>query len=71
MSDINTAALVEKMSRAMCAALGQNPDEIRTIGYGEHEQTIPYWKMQVEWALRIGVAIEVLRAEGLIRSGAA
>lgn len=59
-----TDHLVEKMARGMCSALGQDPDEIRTIGYGDNEQKMPYWKMQVEWALRIGVAIEVLKYEG-------
>lgn len=56
--------VVEKMARGMCSALGQDPDEIRTIGYGDNEQKLPYWKMQVEWALRVGVAIEVLKNEG-------
>lgn len=59
--------LVEKMAREMCSALGQDPDEIRTVGYGDSEQKLPYWKMQVEWALRIGVAVEVLKAEGFLK----
>lgn len=61
-----TKELVEKVARAMCVARGMDPDQLHKIGYGDTEQTLPYWKMQVEWAERHIAAVLVLKEEGII-----
>lgn len=54
--------LIEQVARAMAVALGRDPDEIHTIGMGDQERSVPYWKMQCEWAIRHIAAESVLRA---------